>query len=115
MADKGQLLEEQGRHAEAVEALDNVTRIEPKSIRGWNLKGFLLASELGRYDEAVQAYDSALKIDPADAGALVGKGNVLRSLSRYQEAGELYDRALEITQQLPQNNYQLAKAWYGQG
>ena len=112
---KGQLLEEQGRYEGAVEALDNATKIEPKSIRDWNLKGFLLASELGRYDEAIQAYDSALKIDPADAGALVGKGNVLRSLARYQEAGELYDRALEITPQLPQNNYQLAKAWYGKG
>jgi len=112
---KGQLLEEQGRYEEAVEALDNATKIEPKSIRDWNLKGFLLASELGRYEEAIQAYDQSLEIDPADAGALVGKGNVLRSLSRYQEAGELYDRALEITPQLPQNNYQLAKAWYGKG
>ena len=112
---KGQLLEEQGRYEEAVEALDNATKIEPKSIRDWNLKGFLLASELGRYEEAIQAYDQSLEIDPADAGALVGKGNVLRSLSRYQEAGELYDKALEITPQLPQNNYQLAKAWYGKG
>ncbi|GAB6266384.1 MAG: hypothetical protein STSR0001_18310 [Methanothrix sp.] len=112
---KGQLLEEQGRYEEAVAALDNATKIEPKSIRDWNLKGFLLASELGRYEEAIKAYDQSLEIDPADSGALVGKGNVLRSLSRYQEAGELYDRAFEITPQLPQNSYQLAKAWYGKG
>jgi len=112
---KGQLLEEQGRYEEAVEALDNATNVEPNSIRDWNLKGFLLASELGRYDEAIHAYDRALEIDPEDAEALVGKGNVLRSLARYQEAGELYDRALGITPQLPQNSYQLAKAWYGKG
>jgi superkiller protein 3 len=112
---KGQLLEELGRYGEAIKALDNATNVEPKSISDWNLKGFLLASELGRYNESLQAYDHALRIDPEDAEALVGKGNVLRSLGKYREAGELYDRALEIVPQLPQNNYQLAKAWCGKG
>lgn len=112
---KGELLEELGRHGEAVEALDNATKVEPKSIQDWTLKGFLLASELGRYNESLQAYDRALEIDPENVVALGGKGEVLRSLGRYQEAGELYDIALGIVPQLPQNSYQLAKAWYGKG
>jgi len=112
---KGQLLEEMGRYEEAVNALDNVTKINPDSIGAWNEKGFLLATELGRYNESIEAYDRALKIDPNNGDAMVGKGNVLRSLGRYDEADELFNKALQIDSIDSRLYYLLAKAWLGKG
>jgi len=39
---KGQLLEEQGRYEEAVQALENATRVNPENQRDWRELGNVL-------------------------------------------------------------------------
>ena len=105
---KGQLLDDQGRYVEALEAVANSSKANPEDAFAWVVMGDILADRLGRYNESIESYNKSLEIDPKNIGALRGEGYALASLGRYEEALEYYNRALEI-------DSRFARAWQGLG
>jgi tetratricopeptide (TPR) repeat protein len=97
---KGDLLGELGRYDEALEAIDNATRIAPEFALGWKAKGEILSYGMGRDEESLEAFDHALQLNPNGSGAWAGKGNALRSLGRNSEAVQAYDHALKLSPNL---------------
>jgi len=108
MVHKAILFREQGRHEEAVGALNNATKITPEYVMAWEMMGEILSNDLGRYEESIEAYNHALQLDPSDARAWTNNGHALRSLGKNREAIQAYDRALEI-------DPDRAAAWSGRG
>jgi len=105
---KAILFREQSRYEEAIEALDNATKITPGYVMAWEMMGEILSNDLGRDEEAIEAFDRALQLDPSDVRAWTSKGHALRSLGQNREAVQAYDRALEI-------DSDRATAWSGKG
>ncbi|HEY9881967.1 MAG TPA: tetratricopeptide repeat protein [Thermosynechococcaceae cyanobacterium] len=62
-------LQEFGRSAEAIDALDVAIELNRNSAEAWSTKGAALWN-LGRYDQAIESLDKALQIQPKAAGAL---------------------------------------------
>ena len=84
----------QGRHSEALAALDQILTIQ-SSARVWSNKGAALG-RLGRYEEALKACDEAIKLDPRDSTAWANKGVALGNLGRYEETLKAYDEAIKL-------------------
>jgi protein O-GlcNAc transferase len=104
---RGQLLNQFGRHDEAIESFDRAIASNPDLVHVHLLRAKLLA-DLDRGDAALAGIDILLQIKPAAAEAWVGRGNVLFESERYQEALEAYDRACALNAGLPE-------AWLGRG
>ncbi len=88
-------LSDQGRHDEALAALDRAIELEPDNEVTLHNRGVAL-NELGRYDEALAALDRALELRPDDPVTLNNRGWALDGLDRYDEALAALDRALEL-------------------
>src|SRR5262249_56090681 len=71
---RGIELGEQERYAEAVEAYDRATALDPTNAEAWALKGGALA-DCERTEEALVAYDQALAPDPDEAAPRAFNGN----------------------------------------
>jgi tetratricopeptide (TPR) repeat protein len=96
-AQKGFVLQEQGKYEEAIKSLDNATKIDPQNAMAWKMKGAVLRfKEVGRYEEAIQAFDKALQIDPKDAQAWNLKGQALKALGQNSEADAAFAKAKEL-------------------
>jgi tetratricopeptide (TPR) repeat protein len=90
-----QVLQRQGRHAEALKALQRAAaRAGPDPAPHHNLGNGL--RKLGRLDEAADAYRHALGLQPARASSHFGLGNVWRDQGRLDEALAAYRRALDL-------------------
>lgn len=59
---EGKKLVDQGRYAEAIEPLQNATRLLPQNAHGWNYLGLAYHGS-GQAEQAVKAYRSALAAD----------------------------------------------------
>jgi arylsulfatase A-like enzyme/tetratricopeptide (TPR) repeat protein len=82
-----------GRTAEALEALDKASALQPQSPLPWLTRAnTLLAS--GRHDEAAQAYDRALAIVPEHSEALRGLGDLALIRGDLTAASGFYGRVL---------------------
>ncbi|HEY8023332.1 MAG TPA: sulfotransferase [Burkholderiaceae bacterium] len=81
----GVVLNDLGRHAEAVANLQRAVTLAPDYADGHNNLGVALKSS-GRFEEAVQHYRLALHYRPGFDKALNNIGNALRELQRPQEA-----------------------------
>ncbi len=90
----GEILQRQGRQAEAIAAYQAVT---PDSLHVWSA-GLSLAEvyyKLDRVDEAVATYETLAAAQPTEFEPLFLEGNILRAQQRFGEAVAAYDRALE--------------------
>jgi tetratricopeptide (TPR) repeat protein len=94
--EKGFLLTNVGNEEEAVNAFDNASKIDPKNVMAWRMKGILLAGGLQRYDDALRTYDAALNINPDDSTLWALKGETLKTMGRQAEADDAYAKAREM-------------------
>lgn len=92
-----------GNMTEAIECLDEATKISPEDKAFFdnqvkdifNNKGINLA-EQQEYESALACFESALHIDDKYVDALYNMGNCLTSLQRFKEALSYYDRVLSL-------------------
>ncbi len=88
----GEILERQGRVAEAVAAY---RRVDPASPYAWmaRLRVAEGLERLKRYDEAISELEALAAERPDNFEPLFRAGNMLRAQERFAEAVEVYDRA----------------------
>ena len=95
----GLVLLQQHRGAEALPALAQATRVQPKHAGAWTEFGVAHAF-VGRFEEALGCYERALSLDLHCAEAFANKGDALAQLKRSPEALACYDRALALNSRL---------------
>jgi tetratricopeptide (TPR) repeat protein len=88
-------LEQQGRHAEALGALERAQALAPADPQVANARGLCLAA-LGRPAEAAAAFDLAARSAPRFAPAHFNKGWSSELAGDLDVAAEAYGRALEL-------------------
>lgn len=98
---------QQGRHAEALQRIDEAIRLSPNQASFHGSRGKVLAV-LGRLDEALASFDRALALEARDADAQMNRAVVLQDLGRAAEALAGYDRVLA-------HNPGFAAAWHQRG
>jgi len=106
---KGNVLSDQGKYDQALQAYEKSIELDPKYAYPWNGKGNVL-SDQGKYDQALQAYEKSIELDPKFAYPWNGKGAVFKDQKRYYDAIKCYDKAIELDPQfeLAKNNRELA-------
>ena len=92
---EGDILYDQRNYAEAIQAYDNATELDPQYAIPWYNKGNALAKQ-DKYDEAIKAYDEAIRLDPNFASAWSVKGNTLAQIGKYDDAAKANDEAHKI-------------------
>jgi len=95
------------QHARALQALEELLRVQPDHPRAWSIAGFLYA-EKGRHADSIAALERALALAPDDAATLFNLGFVLQKAGRHEDAIARLSRAVE-------RNPALDRAWYGLG
>ena len=85
----------QGRHAEALEALDRAFATGTDDGPFWITRGDSLRA-LGRKEEAAAAFDQAIKRAPRDPLAWIKKGDALDAAGLFTDAVVCYDQAVEL-------------------
>jgi tetratricopeptide (TPR) repeat protein len=87
-----------GRHAEALQAIEQARRLEPEAGDLLAMLETVSLNALGRYDEALRRSDEALRSLSLDARArpmVIGnRGDALLALGHAQEALAVYEEAL---------------------
>ena len=92
---RGTVLNELGRNAEAIATYDKALAIRPDYAEALNNRGKAFC-DLRRYDEALANSDKALEIRPNYAEALHNRGNALNGLKHFEEAIASFDQALTV-------------------
>lgn len=82
---KVNLLIQNQRREEAVEALNHMIQNCPEYFEGYHLKCRVL-SELGKYDEAVNVLEQGLKMFPEELGFEIDKARILVTQEKLDEA-----------------------------
>ena len=95
MHNRGILLHEQKRFAEALASYDCALALRPDYAEALCNRGMVLF-ELKAPDEALASYDRALALRPDFVEAQVHRGNALRMLKRFEEALASCERTLEL-------------------
>jgi tetratricopeptide (TPR) repeat protein len=85
LASLGIALSRQGRHEEALKALDKAVQLAPDDAALWKQLGEVLLA-LRRYDHALLALQHVLKLDPHNQDAAYKSGVLLHDAGRWQEA-----------------------------
>ena len=111
---KGNVLYDQKRYDEALEAYEKALALDPEFAYPWNGKGVVLFDQK-RYDEALTAYDKSIALDPEYAYPWHGKGIVLREQNRYDEALAAYEKAIAIDPEYASPCYGLGLLHWQQG
>jgi tetratricopeptide (TPR) repeat protein len=104
LVNRGVLLDEQGRHAEAVADLTEALRLSPNDPSTLIHRGNAYDA-LGRKAEAFADYSEAVRLNPRDASGYFNRGTLLEEMGRTAEAVADYRKALEIDP-----GYEAAKA-----
>jgi tetratricopeptide (TPR) repeat protein len=95
------------RHDEALDHLERLARIEPRSAAVLNRRG-LGHEGAGDLDAAERDYRAAAALDPRDADPRINLGRLLRALERDRDALAAFDGAVRVA---PTD----ADAWLGRG
>ena len=85
----------QGRLAEALELLDQVTSRERAPAQVWSNRGYVLYLQ-GQYEEAIASCERALALAPEAVDAINHRANAQLALGRVDEALAGYEQALSI-------------------
>jgi tetratricopeptide (TPR) repeat protein len=88
-------LQDEGKHAEALECFQKATEINPHFIPAWVYQGIAL-EQLGKYEEAIARYSKAIEINPNVADLWYNKGVTLSNLRRHSEALACFNTVLQI-------------------
>jgi protein O-GlcNAc transferase len=91
----------EGRHAEANAAARAMTRLYPKALDGWNIRG-ASARALGRLHEAEKSFRELERLAPAFAGAPYNLALVFEDRGADQDAAAAYARAIALDAGLAQ-------------
>jgi len=87
----GSLAADQGRHADAVQACEKATALDPDLINAHNQLGISLAA-LGDKQRAEEAFRAAIQIDPHMDEANGNLGNLLAAKGAFVEAEPYFER-----------------------
>lgn len=87
------LLDQAGRHLEALVMLERLCELEPNDVGNWSNRGFELIM-LERFDEAMVMIEKALAIDKDEPVALSNRAYVNLKLGHEQEAWTDIERSL---------------------
>jgi Tfp pilus assembly protein PilF/2-polyprenyl-3-methyl-5-hydroxy-6-metoxy-1,4-benzoquinol methylase len=95
LIDEGNVLEEEGRTAEAMARYDAAVRADPSCARAHSNRGNVLFAA-GQIDEARRAYQQAIACDSQYAGAHFNLGNLHCRVGQYESALHSYQAAVGI-------------------
>jgi tetratricopeptide (TPR) repeat protein len=98
LASLGTALQRQGRHDEAVSALDKAVQLEPEDAGLWTALGATL-EEVKRPSDAALCFEHALKLDPRQLEAACRSAILLHQLGRLEEALLRFDLCDELRPQ----------------
>ena len=84
-----------GRWREALPQLNDVLRLDPRSVEAYLGRAFAYGN-LGEHQLAIADFDAALRLEPTRAAAYVGRGAALERLGQIREAIASYDAALRL-------------------
>lgn len=90
---KGMILIEKRRYAEAIAEFDAATLIDPTDTTPYINRGSIYTTT-SRYMKAISEYNKAIKINSKDYLPHSNRGNAFRHIRNYKEAIHSYDRAL---------------------
>jgi len=90
---EGELLFEEGDHAQAIERYERALELDPQHAQAWYRKGEIQRLQ-GVYEEAIESLSRALEIDPNHLSALASRGESYRAAECYDEALADLDEAL---------------------
>ena len=79
----------------AIDAYDNVLRLNPNLAVAYNNRGNAKHG-IGQYEDAIKDRDKAIQLDPNYAVAYNNRGNAKRAMSQYEDAIKDYDKALQL-------------------
>jgi tetratricopeptide (TPR) repeat protein len=105
--ERGEILCEAGRHAEALREFDRLVRENPAAAWAHALRGRTLATT-GRELESLVDLSKATTLAPRSASARAWLAESLRKLGRYEEASRRLDEALRLDPK-----FVLAWVWRG--
>ena len=97
----GNVLQDLGRHGEALETYERALALKPDSPEAHNNRGNALR-HLRRFTEAFESYERAIALKPDYAEAYYDYGNALKDLKRYDEALKYYEKALALKPDYPE-------------
>lgn len=86
---------EAGRYLDAIQKLEEVTKISLSSFQGYYYLG-LAYNHVRRYEDAVNALDVALILEPRHLQSHVALGDAYLKLGNLREAGVEYNKAIEL-------------------
>jgi tetratricopeptide (TPR) repeat protein len=92
---KGDILFDQGKYNESMQAYDKAIELNPRYSEAWNGKGKILF-EQGKYNESMQAYDKAIELNPRYSEAWNSKGEVFFEQGMYNESEHCFTYAFLI-------------------
>jgi len=92
---RGELLETDGKLADAAAAYRRATELSPQSAVAWSRLGGVLSRE-GQLEQAAAAYHTSVDLDPANATTHKDRGDTLLRLGKGDEATTEFRRALEL-------------------
>ena len=93
----GNLLQENGRLLEALNAYDSTLQLRPGNAEAWNNRGVALFATQARFGEAIQSYSNALQLAPGFAqafgGMMYAKTYICDWQDRYRDLAVLSEHA----------------------
>lgn len=94
----GHILQELGRHEEAVSCYDAAISLEPDSVHlfpAYCSRAFVL-KDLKRLAEALASYDRAIELKSDDADVYLNRAGILQELGFHEDAISSFDRAIVL-------------------
>ena len=108
---KGNELLDKSQPDAALKEFDQLVKIQPYSVQGWQGRGDALLS-LGRDLKALQFYNHAISLQPKDIKVLskiyINKGKIEYNQGNYKEALSTYERVIDLNPNNPEG-------WSGKG
>jgi len=92
---KGEVLDRQEKHEEALVCFDKALEIDPKEKEFLRSKAGVLG-KLGRYEESVDTFKKGIEIDDKDKMLWKGMGSILQENGKLKEAKEAYESAIKL-------------------
>jgi tetratricopeptide (TPR) repeat protein len=105
---RGRVLLDLQRSAEAKPELEAATRLDPTLADAWYLLG-LIARQAGDIDQAVSAFQKSLESKPDNPETLYMLGQELQRKGDLQGARQMWEKAIEIRPQYSQAIYSLSR------